>query len=405
MGTPAMKPPTELLAERLLMGLLLVGIAIGCVLVLRPFLSAILWAAILAYTTWPVFTWTRLRLHVRRGAAAGIMVALTTVLIVLPLALAAPAGAEDVAQLRISIEAALNAGLPGAPAWLYPLPLLGPTLANYWNEWAADLSAMVSFFKPYFGMIAEQGLDVLLGIAGGLLQFLMALLVAFFFWASGDRMAVHLNRIVHRIAGGHAERLVAVTGATVRGTVYGILGTALVQGLLTSFGLWVSGVPRPLLLGAVAGLLSVLPVGAPVVWIPAVLWLLGAGHTGWGIFLGCYGLFFITGAYNLIQPYFISRGAQLPFLLTILGVLGGALAFGLLGIFLGPVLLGVGFTLVAEFAGADTLAPEPDLAPDASDPAALTPSMLVPGTLAPELLGLPVQPALDAGPPVAATRD
>lgn len=350
--------PEAALAERLLMGLLLVGIAVGCFVVLHPFLSAILWAAILAYSTWPVFTWVRVRGRMRQGWAAGVMVLLTTVLIVLPLGLAAPAGAQDVAQLRTSIEAALNAGLPGAPTWVGSIPVLGPTIADYWNVWAADLSAMVSFFKPYFGMIAEQGLNVLLGIAGGLLQFLMALVIAFFFWTQGDRLAVHLLRIMHRVAGEHAARLVAVTGATVRGTVYGILGTALVQGLLTSFGLWLSGVPRPLLLGAVAGLLSVLPIGAPVVWIPATLWLLGTGHTGWGIFLGIYGLFFISGSDNVIRPYFIARGAQLPFLLTILGVLGGALAFGLLGIFLGPVLLGVGFTLVAEFAGGDAVASE-----------------------------------------------
>jgi len=355
---PPLNNPGTKTAERLLMGLLLVGIAVGCVLVLHPFLSAILWAAILAYSTWPVFTWIRIRLRLRRGWAAGVMVLLTTVLIVLPLGLAAPAGAQDVAQLRTSIEAALNAGLPGAPTWVGSIPVLGPTIADYWNVWAADLSAMVSFFKPYFGMIAEQGLNVLLGIAGGLLQFLMALVIAFFFWTQGDRLAVHLLRIMHRVAGEHAARLVAVTGATVRGTVYGILGTALVQGLLTSFGLWLSGVPRPLLLGAVAGLLSVLPIGAPVVWIPATLWLLGTGHTGWGIFLGIYGLFFISGSDNVIRPYFIARGAQLPFLLTILGVLGGALAFGLLGIFLGPVLLGVGFTLVAEFAGGDAVASE-----------------------------------------------
>lgn len=354
--------PNANIAERLLMGLLLTGIAVGCILVLHPFLSAILWAAILAYTTWPVFISIRTRLHLGRGWSAGVMVLLTTVLIVLPLTLAAPAGADDVNQLRRAVEDALNAGLPDAPSWLASVPVVGQTMTDYWNEWAADLSAMVSFFRPYFGMIAEQGLNVLLGIASGLLQFVMALVIGFFFWASGDRIGVYIQRIMQRIAGDHAERLVSVTGATVRGTVYGILGTALVQGLLTSFGLWLSGVPRPLLLGALAGFVSVLPIGAPVVWIPATLWLLSTGHTGWGIFLGLYGFFLISGSDNVIRPYFIARGAQLPFLVTILGVLGGALAFGLLGIFLGPVLLGVGFTLVAEFAGAG------DVAPDLQDP-------------------------------------
>ena len=138
-----------------------------------------------------------------------------------------------------------------------------------------------------------------------------------------------------------------------RGVVYGILLTAIVQGMLTAFGLWLSGVPRPVLLGAVAGFLSVLPIGAPVVWIPAALWLMGSGHLGWGIFLAVYGVVAVSGADSVIRPWFIARGAQLPFLLTVLGVLGGAIAFGLLGIFLGPVLLGIGYTLVNEWAEAE----------------------------------------------------
>ena len=341
-----------MVAERVLMSLLLVGIAVGCWFVLTPFLSAILWAGILVFSTWPVFEWVRSRLRLRRAWAAGAMVLLTAVLIVFPLALAAPAGAEDANQLRAAIEALLGGGLPASPAWLAEVPMVGPALSTLWNTWSADLSGVVGLFRPYFGAIAEGGVGVLLGIASGVLQFLLALVIAYFFWLSGDTLAVQLRRIAHRIAGDQAERLISVTGATVRGTVYGILGTAVVQGLLTAFGLWVAGVPRPVLLGAIAGFLSVLPIGAPLIWIPASLWLLTTGETGWGVFLAVYGTVAISGADNLIRPYFIARGAQLPFLLTILGVLGGALAFGLLGVFLGPVLLGVGFTLVAEFAGA-----------------------------------------------------
>ena len=346
-----MRERADRLPERVMAAALLVGLAIGCVAVLLPFLSAILWGAILVFATWPVFTWVRASLHVGSRGAAAIMVVLTAVLIVLPIAVAAPAGADDADALRQAVQTALDTGLPGAPGWLVRLPVVGPTLSGYWNQWAADLSAMVAFFSPYFGMVAESGLKILLGIAGGLAQFVIALLVAFFFWAGGDTLNVYLDRIARRIAGDRASRLVAVTGATVRGTVYGILGTAVVQGVLTTIGLYVAGVPRPLLLGLIAGLLSVLPIGAPVVWIPASIWLIGSGHTGWGIFLATYGLLIISGSDNVIRPYFIARGAQLPFLLTILGVLGGALAFGLLGIFLGPVLLGVGFTLVLEFAG------------------------------------------------------
>jgi predicted PurR-regulated permease PerM len=345
-----------MIAERILMGLLLGGVATGCVLVLYPFFSALLWAAILVFTTWPVEELLRQRLHLKRSAAAGLMVTLTAILLVLPIALAAPSGAEDVANLRRVIEDALRSGLPLSPAWVFDLPLVGPVIGNLWNRWAADISVLLEALRPYFGIVLEGGLGLLLGIANGVLMFLLALFVAFFFYVHGQPIADRLSRILHRIAGPRAERLIEVTGATVRGVVYGILGTAIVQGILTAFGLWVSGVPRPMLLGGIAGLLSVLPVGAPVVWIPAAIWLIGSGHIGWGVFLAIYGGVVVSGADSVIRPWFISRGAQLPFMLTVLGVFGGALAFGLLGIFLGPVLLGVGYTLANEWATAERAA-------------------------------------------------
>ena len=334
--------------ERVLVGLLLAGLAVGCVLVLLPFLPAIIWAVILAYSTFPVFEWLRRRM--RRGMAAGAMVAITAVCLVLPLALLVPGGADDVSALQAAAERALQAGLPGPPGWVAHVPLIGPTISAYWASWANDLSVMVAFFRPYLGIVISNGLSLLLGIAGGVVQFVMALVIGFFLWHSGDRLASRLLMLARRIAGPSADKLLHLVGATVRGTVYGILGTAVVQGMLTAFGLWLTGVPRPVLLGAVAAFLSVLPVGAPLVWIPAALWLLWMGHTAWGVFLGIYGVVCISGADNVIRPYFIARGAQLPFILTILGVLGGAVAFGLLGIFVGPVLLGVGFTLVAQYA-------------------------------------------------------
>ena len=352
------------------MGLLLGGIAIGCGEVLYPFFSAILWAAILTYTTWPMYQWLRARTPLGRTAASLAMVLGAAVVVALPLALAAPSGADDANKLRNLVQDALAAGLPDAPGWLADVPLVGATVADLWNSWAADLTAMVAFFKPYFGMVAEAGLSLLLGLANGVLSFALALIVAFFFFISGERLAEGAAALLGRIAGERAPRLIAVTGGTIRGVVYGILGTAIMQGILTSFGLWLVSVPRPLLLGVVAGGLSVLPVGAPVVWIPASLWLLAQGHTVRGLILLGYGAIAVSGADSVIRPYFIARGAQLPFLLTMLGVLGGAIAFGLLGVFVGPVLLGVGFTLVKEWAqpsdsDSEPAAPAPSLDPRA----------------------------------------
>src|ERR1700722_17708912 len=341
--------PRAVIAERILMGLLIGGVAVGCIAVLYPFFSALLWAGILVFTTWPLHEWLRIRFRLRATVSALVMVGLTAVVLVLPIALAAPASGDDVNQLRHAVEAWLRGGLPMSPDWLRDVPLVGPSVADLWDHWAADIGAFLEALRPLFGIILEGGLSLVLGIANGVLMFLLALFVAFFFYVYGDPIAARLRLLLHRVAGDQADRLVELTGATVRGVVYGIVGTAVVQGILTAFGLWMSGVPRPLLLGTIAGLLSVLPIGAPVVWIPAALWLLGTGHIAWGIVLGVYGVVAVSGADSVIRPWFIARGAHLPFLLTILGVLGGALAFGLLGIFLGPVLLGVGYTLLNEW--------------------------------------------------------
>lgn len=331
------------------MWLLLGALALGCGFVLRPFFSAIAWAAILVFASWPLFR--RLRQHgLGRAGAAALMVALIAVVVVLPIAVAVPSGADDVDHLRSVLQNALQGGLPAAPGWLARVPVVGGTLAALWNSWAADLSAAAAFFRPYFGSIAEAGLRLLLAIADSVLGFVLALFIGFFFYLYGEAIAGRLSAIMRRIAGPRADRLIAITGRTVRGTVYGILGTAVVQGLLTFGGLWLVGMPRASLLALVAGFLSVLPIGAPLVWVPAAIWLAASGKLGWGIFLATYGVVFITGSDHLIRPYFIARGAHLPFLLTVLGVLGGALAFGLVGIFLGPVLLAIGFTLVNEFA-------------------------------------------------------
>ena len=344
-----------MLAERLLMGLLIGGIALGCGYVLWPFLSALLWAAILVFTTWPVFAWLHTRLHLPRPIVALVMVALTALVLVLPLSLAIPGGAAEVHVLRQSLETWL-ASVPPAPHWLYGLPLVGQGLTDTWNDWASDLSSMARFFRPYLGMFAEGGLSLLLGVAGGLVQFFVALFVAFFFWLSGDALGVAIQILVHRVAGGYAAQLIATTTRAVRGTVYGILGTAIIQGFLTAFGLSLAGVPRVVLLGIMAAVLAVLPIGAPLIWIPAGLWLLADGYTGHGIFLLAYGGLVVSGTDHIVRPYFIARGARIPFVLTVLGVLGGVLAFGALGIFVGPVLLSVGYMLVIEFG---QLAPPP----------------------------------------------
>ncbi|MFC0410494.1 AI-2E family transporter [Roseomonas elaeocarpi] len=328
----------------------LLALITGCLLVLRPFLSALIWAAILSYSTWPGYRLLRERLRLSPNIAAGVMVVAMFLVLGLPLLFAAPVNGEDVQRLRALVQRVSDGGLTGVGTLLARVPLLGPTLADYWERLDLDLAGLWQTVQPYVGNVAQAVLSMLLALLSGLAELLIAIFLAFFFFRDGARIASAVETMAEQIAGPRGRRLVILTGNVTQGVVYGLLGTAVVQGLMTGFGLWLASVPQPVLLGVVAGCISILPIGAPVVWIPAALWLFIEGRTGWGVFMLVYGAGGISSVDNFIRPWLIARGADLPLLLTILGALGGAFAFGFLGLFMGPVLLAVGFTVLREWA-------------------------------------------------------
>jgi len=334
---------------RLLGVVALAALLAACLLVLRPFISALLWAAILAFTTWPAYRALTDRAGLGPGWAAGLMVTAMMVVIGLPLVIAAPTSREEIDGLRNGIQGFLTDGLPAIMEAVYRLPGIGPFLQERFDAVDLGVGSLLAMLRPYAGGAAQVALGFVLSILGGVAELLIAILLSFFFYRHGGSMATALDAMAERIAGGRGRRLVALSGAVTRGVVYGLLGTAVVQGAMTAFGLWISGVPHPVLFGVLAGIISILPVGAPVVWIPATIWLLVNGSTGWGIFMGLYGAFGISSVDNVIRPWLISRGADLPLLLTLLGALGGAVAFGLLGLFLGPVVLAVAYTIIRDW--------------------------------------------------------
>lgn len=328
------------------------GLAVACLLVLRPFISALLWAAILAFSTWPVFAFLRDRVRIRPSWAAALMVLAMFLLVGLPIVLAAPTRREDVEELSAAIERLIVGGLPGLGAWLASLPVVGEWFRQWIGEEEFDLLGLAGLLRPYAGTITQQTVAVLLAILSGLAELLLAILLAFFFYRDGPAMADRVKAVMARLGGGTGLRMLRLAADVTRGVVWGLVGTAVAQGVLTAVGLSFAGVPEPVLLGVVAGVISIFPVGAPLVWIPASLWLFTQGETGWGIFMALYGGLVVSSVDNFIRPWAIARGAKLPLLLTLLGALGGVFAFGFLGLFLGPVVLAVGYTLMLEFAGA-----------------------------------------------------
>jgi len=345
---------------------ILLLLVIGCFVVLRPFVSALLLALILAYSTWPIYAWFEKLLNGRKGLASTFMTLLVAVVLLLPLVILGSSLADQVGQASGWMRRMFSDGLPDPPAWIANLPLVGAQLHQYWEGLAHNTAEILGELDSLH-WVGEAGRyllpagEWLLGGAAilgqGTLQLALCLFIAFFFYRDGIDGANRIAQIVNRLWGESALRLLDVAGATVKGVVYGIIGTAIAQSILTASGLWLAGVPGALVLGFLTFFMSLTPIGAPLVWAPAALWLFTSGATGWAVFLLLWGAFIVGGADNFIRPYFIRRGNDLPFVLVFLGVFGGAVAFGFLGIFLGPTLLAIGYEIVRHWAQVDLSAP------------------------------------------------
>ena len=230
-----------------------------------------------------------------------------------------------------------------------------PTTGRAWRPTSAKLWTEAGrFIEPVSTWLLRAGL----ALGGGLLELALSIFIAFFLFRDGISAAERLSTAVERIGGERGKHLLTVAGNTVRGVVYGILGTALAQAVMAGIGFLIAGVPGAGLLALLTFFLSVVPViGTGLVWIPAAIWLFHQGSIGWGIFMLVWGLG-IANLDNVLKPWLISQGSDMPFLLIFFGVLGGALAFGFIGVFLGPTLLAVGFRLVEEWSAANQ--PTPD---------------------------------------------
>ncbi|MDP3482211.1 MAG: AI-2E family transporter [Sulfuricella sp.] len=326
----------------------------GCFLVLRPFMTAMLLAAVVCVSTWPMYLWLLHKLKNRQNLAALTMTLSLTLLVILPLALVAYNLADNVTAFYNAVRQSMEAGPPEPPAWLTGLPLLGGPIEEYWRNIASSQEEMLALAKrllePARNFLLASG--ILLG--QGVMEMSLAAFISFFFYRDGEALIRSIGVGMERLAGIHAANMLVIINSTVRGVMYGLLGTALAQGFVATIGFAIAGVPAVMLLGVATFLLSLIPIGPPLIWGGAAIWLFQQGETGWGIFMLLWGFFLISSVDNIIKPLLISRGSSLPFLLVILGVMGGVLAFGFVGIFIGPTLLAVGFSVVQKWTSADS---------------------------------------------------
>lgn len=326
----------------------------GCFLVLRPFLTAMLLAAVMCVSTWPLYVWLLGRMKSRQNIAALIMTSSLALVVILPLALVAYNLADNVTAFYDGIAQSIEAGPPEPPAWLKGVPIVGESAAEYWHLLASSRDERVvlakSLLEPAKNLLLAGG--ILLG--GGVLEMSLAAFVSFFFYRDGAALVRFLNVAMDRVVGTHVENVLGVINNTVQSVMYGLLGTALAQGFVATMGFLIAGVPAALPLGVATSLLSLIPIGPPLIWGGAAIWLFYQGTVGWGIFMLLWGFFLISTVDNVVKPLLISRGGNLPFVLVLFGVMGGVLAFGFVGVFIGPTLLAVGFSLIQEWAARDS---------------------------------------------------
>lgn len=322
---------------------------IGCVFVLHPFMAAVLFAAVLCVFTWPLYHRIWLQLGRRDALAAVIMTLFLLLALILPMAYLA-VHLTDSATLLLNEARLFLQSLPShAPPWVARIPVIGTQLADAWQSALLSNEALMRMTHQYAVPLRSYLLRAVQLVMSGFMQLLLVVFIAFFFYRDGARMANAVKVMVRRLGGALGEEMLQLSCMTVKGVMLGIFGTALAQSTVALFGFWLAGAPMPLLLAMATFFLSVVPVGPPLVWGGAALWLFSHGEPGWAIFLGFYGLLVISSVDNVIKPILISHSSHLPMLLVVLGVLGGALAFGFIGIFLGPTLLAVGLTLLSHW--------------------------------------------------------
>jgi predicted PurR-regulated permease PerM len=343
-------PPPSRDLPRITLGVLFIGLMIvACLWVLQPFIAATIWAATVVVATWPLMLGVQSRLGGRRWLAVAVMTGAMLLLLVVPLVLAVSTiidYADDIAEWA---RAVVSAGVPAPPEWVRRIPLVGSKLLRDWERLrAASQEELAIQAAPY----VRTGVAWLADQAGGfgllLLHFLLTVVITAVLYSSGETAARGVRRFARRLAADRGDDAVVLAGQAIRAVALGVVVTALVQAAAAGIGLAIAGIPYAAVLTAIVLILCIAQLGPILVLAPAVGWLYWSGDTVWGSVLLVWTV--LVGALdNVLRPVLIKRGADLPLLLIFAGVLGGLISFGVIGLFVGPVILAVTYRLLESW--------------------------------------------------------
>ena len=317
--------------------------------ILLPFLVSILWGAIIVVATWPLLERLQARIANKRGLAVLLMSMALLLIVLLPVLFAVMTIAKNAQNITAQVRSFDFVALSSPPEWLSHIPFAGERIASKWRAFVA-LSAdeRYSMLAPY----AQRALQWFVARAGStgttIVHFLLAMIIAMILYARGEKFLEGLLNFARRLGGGQGEEVTLLAGKAIRGIVLGIVVTALTQAAVGSIGLFVTGVPAAGLLTAVMLILCLAQIGPLLVLIPSVIWFYWSQQPASGTVLLIFSVFAGT-IDNFLRPYLIKKGADLPLLLVIAGVIGGLISFGIIGLFIGPVILAIAFTLFTQW--------------------------------------------------------
>jgi predicted PurR-regulated permease PerM len=335
---------------RVVLFVLVIGVLLaGSIMTLLPFLSALIWATTIAVATWPALIRVQRLIGGRRSLAVALMTLLVLLAFIVPFALAVSSLLEAADRSPTVMNAFLTQGLGPPPAWIEDIPVVGDRLARRWQEVSAGgPEALAALVQPYAGSAAAWAIAATGGFGRTIILILITVILVTILYAKGEVAAKGALAFAHRLGGETGERTIILAGQAVRSVALGVVLTALVQSLLAGFGLWFCGIPYPGVLTAIAFILGIAQIGPAPVLASAIIWLYWTGSTGWGTALLIWSVPVVM-LDNILRPILIRRGVQLPLLLIIGGVVGGLISFGVVGLFVGPVVLAATYTLVKDW--------------------------------------------------------
>ncbi|HMN45504.1 MAG TPA: AI-2E family transporter YdiK [Povalibacter sp.] len=326
--------------------LVIAALIVGSLWTLLPFVGALIWATTLVVATWPLLSWLQRRFRDSRTLAVIVLTVAVLLIFITPILLTASALIDAAHRAPAVVRDFVAEGISPPPAWVAGIPVVGARIAERWQAVSAvGPDALIEMLQPFLRSASAWILSITGDLGALLLHILLTVVLVAILYAQGETAARGVLAFARRLGGTRGEETAQLAGKSVRSVALGVVVTALVQSLLAGLGLWVCGVPHAAVLTAVIFVCGVAQLGPLPVLLLAIGWLYWSGSSGWGTALLIWSIP-VVALDNILRPMLIRRGVELPMLLIIAGVIGGLIAFGVLGLFIGPVILAATYTLL-----------------------------------------------------------